>query len=318
MSKYIYLDQNKWIDLARAYHGRADGKKFEKAKDKIYLKAESGDWKFPISVVHHIETMSALNRDRRTRLSQVISDVSRTCSIQPYLYLEQSELKNAIKKIFSMDTLDLKIEAIKEDFLSSSGLNSDFIQVTAANQEVKEFVENFLKRDDLFLKLNERDFDSDTLDFIENTNKESLEVLKDLEKDRSKFLEMPENIQYKKIVAEYFLQKMLPMIPGILKELNIEREEFTNKIVKENLFYELCEDIPTLNVRAKLTYRSIRDIGRPIHKNDMKDQAFLSIAVPYCDIVVTENVWVHYAKSEKFDEKYNTLMLTSIDELLDV
>lgn len=28
-SKYIYLDQNKWIDLARSEHNRSGGEKFD-------------------------------------------------------------------------------------------------------------------------------------------------------------------------------------------------------------------------------------------------------------------------------------------------
>lgn len=318
MTKYIYLDQNKWIDLARAYHGREDGKIFKDVQLKIFEKSNNGEWKFPLSVAHHIETMSALNRERRTRLASVMSIVSKNCSIQPYINLEYDELRNAIKNLYSLPLENLIPKAIQDDYFAAIGLDSSLFNITSANPIVKKIVEEFLKNESLFEKINNLDFDENTLDFVRNSNQESSEFIKNIEQDRQKFLKIPEEHQLNLHIYEYFNAKLIPYLPKIMKELNLTREELANKLSQENRAMEICYAIPTLDTRARLSYRNIRDTGRPIDKNDSIDEAFLCMAIPYCDIVVTENKWTHYAKQEKLDQKYNTKIFDSLNELLDL
>jgi hypothetical protein len=72
----IYLDQNKWIDLARAYHNRDDGRDYVIIKDKILKCSEDGKHTFPLSIVHLLETYAAKRSDRRIRLAEVMTMVS--------------------------------------------------------------------------------------------------------------------------------------------------------------------------------------------------------------------------------------------------
>jgi len=60
------------------------------------------------------------------------------------------------------------------------------------------------------------------------------------------------------------------------------------------------------------------DKGKAVHRNDTNDMAFLSIAVPYCDIIVTEKYWAHQLISNGYDKKYNTTILTDLTELTDM
>jgi hypothetical protein len=39
------------------------------------------------------------------------------------------------------------------------------------------------------------------------------------------------------------------------------------------------------------------------------------MAVPYCDVVVTERYWIDKLRREKMDKKYNTSLLSDICEL---
>ena len=43
--------------------------------------------------------------------------------------------------------------------------------------------------------------------------------------------------------------------------------------------------------------------------------AYLSKAIPYCDIVVTEKKWVSLAKHAKLDKLYDTILLSKVDDL---
>ena len=39
------------------------------------------------------------------------------------------------------------------------------------------------------------------------------------------------------------------------------------------------------------------------------------MAIPYCDIVVTEKMWTDIAKKERLDKIYNTSILNSLKDL---
>ncbi len=54
----IYLDQNKWIDLARVMVGNPKGSEFREVYEKIEGKVKSGDWKFPLSSIHYMEILA--------------------------------------------------------------------------------------------------------------------------------------------------------------------------------------------------------------------------------------------------------------------
>ena len=74
-------------------------------------------------------------------------------------------------------------------------------------------------------------------------------------------------------------------------------------------------DVPTLDVETELAVARNEDWNKGIHTNDSDDIAFLSVAIPYCDIVVTEKYWRHRVKTAKLNKKYETIIL---DDLLDL
>jgi len=75
------------------------------------------------------------------------------------------------------------------------------------------------------------------------------------------------------------------------------------------------ENIPSLNVESMLvTLRNIQQ-DKKIDENDWADLRYLMIALPYADIVVTENFWQDLIKKSKLDKKYQTVVLRKISEL---
>ena len=50
-------------------------------------------------------------------------------------------------------------------------------------------------------------------------------------------------------------------------------------------------------------------------RTDLADIGALAVAVPYCDAVVTEAVWVDGLRRARLDEKYDTTLMRSMREL---
>jgi hypothetical protein len=67
----------------------------------------------------------------------------------------------------------------------------------------------------------------------------------------------------------------------------------------------------------ELALESYKQVARPVGRNDLTDLLFLAVAIPYCDIVVTERFWADIARRTTLLETYSTVVLTNLAELPD-
>jgi hypothetical protein len=74
-------------------------------------------------------------------------------------------------------------------------------------------------------------------------------------------------------------------------------------------------DLPSRHVDYELQRLRYQNPNLKRGSGDLNDLAALSISVPYCDIVVTENVWVDLIRRSKADIQYGTVMLARLEEL---
>jgi hypothetical protein len=77
----------------------------------------------------------------------------------------------------------------------------------------------------------------------------------------------------------------------------------------------LLIDLPSRAVTYEL--RRLRHQSRDTKwkPNDLEDIASLSVAIPYCDVVVTEKQWCHNARRAKLDRRFNTVILYDLKDL---
>ena len=52
-----------------------------------------------------------------------------------------------------------------------------------------------------------------------------------------------------------------------------------------------------------------------MHRNDWKDIGFLSVAIPYANIVVTEKHWSHLSDQTGLSAQYRTITTASLHRL---
>lgn len=83
----------------------------------------------------------------------------------------------------------------------------------------------------------------------------------------------------------------------------------------DNVFKVFIENIPGLDVETQLVVRRNANRGKTIDKNDFADISALTAAIPYCDMVVTENTWRDLAVRSGLDKKYNTVIISDIRKL---
>lgn len=98
--RVIYLDQNKWIDVARAFHGKARDAELEVAFAVVEKLSRRGAAVFPLSWVHYLETAKSTNHERRKRLGTAMWEISRGHTMASYRKIVRFELEWALAKRF--------------------------------------------------------------------------------------------------------------------------------------------------------------------------------------------------------------------------
>src|SRR3972149_6420972 len=96
----VYLDQNKWIDLARAYHDRADGRPFLDVLELAEYASEHRLASFPLSTMHYLETWKHADEGKRERLALVMARLSRFDTIASISHVLPAEIEAALNRLF--------------------------------------------------------------------------------------------------------------------------------------------------------------------------------------------------------------------------
>ena len=95
----VYLDQNKWIELAKIFHGKDKEEKSKKILLEFNAAVESGV-KFPLSAMHYIELSRVSNDGRRSRLGKVMWKYSKGITLACYRDLLLREIEVAFTQVF--------------------------------------------------------------------------------------------------------------------------------------------------------------------------------------------------------------------------
>lgn len=98
--KIIYLDQNKWIDVAKAFHGRAVDPDLRAAFVLVEKLSRRGAAVFPLSAVHYMETAKISDHGRRKRLGTAMWEISRGHTMASYREIVRFELESELARRF--------------------------------------------------------------------------------------------------------------------------------------------------------------------------------------------------------------------------
>ena len=327
---YIYLDQKIWIALARDIVKGTSNQARIDVLNKIRTSVDNGEWAFPLSLVHQLETSKRLDNRTRMELSKVMGDISQNYTIAPYLVYKSKEFLVSLLSLHGVinGKLPLKDQIIKRDYANAVGLNMNDFEITSDNlsKSERESLKNdflqYIKSKDLF------PFYADyfaSKELADELQKDSEFYAKCYEEARNQLhTSVPEKYKeyrYRIFLVKYFMEMFreeLQLLHSSSAEKKIDiKEIFPDKIFEtyESTMNFLC-GAPSFHVNATLSYEILNSKDRKLSGNDYLDISFLSSAIPYCDVVVTERSWASIAQKYKLDTTYDTKVFHKIDDLL--
>ncbi|MCJ7716146.1 MAG: hypothetical protein MUO54_06465, partial [Anaerolineales bacterium] len=126
---------------------------------------------------------------------------------------------------------------------------------------------------------------------------------------------LDKNIRTKISNALVFKEFVQDEFVKVCSEYNLDSSIVKSIFPNKNSVEVFLKSIPTVYVFQFLYDILDQDRNHTIESNDIWDLTFLAIAVPYCDIVVTERRWSNILNEKDIGEMYNTKIIHKIKDL---
>ena len=301
----IYLDQNQWIPLARAFHGRESDPVIKQVALLASSAVTSGRARFPISRLHLIEATKTTDEAQRRRLIEAFLHFGRGWIVRPAELLHAEELLN-----WSRGGAPRASSAIGRGLLASFSDHAAAARELGVSSREVEETDRFGDSPEAWhLALTGPGFRALATKIQAIARKYAAQV----ESVRAQWAQLPPP-KRKAVFAEGLLQDTIESLHPVSPELRPVFDKLST--VAPDQLLAIIAGIPTMDVLFVLSERKTRDLSRPTDPNDLWDLAFLAPTIPYCQVVVTEKYWSHIAKATKLDAKYSCRVLARLEELV--
>lgn len=300
---YIYLDENKWIDLRNEKSGIDLAVNYYKIKEQV----EAGNWILPLSHVHLEETLNTGNDELRIKLAEIQIELSLGYSIPAFYVLRNLDIEQLNQEKRKPTNV---ADIIKKDIHNAWGASLDKIIEDALQEE------NLAKIDREHFKTSYKSLYRSIIPIFANRNKKEITFAE--KQDDVEFLSRLQSFCMNGTKTATLLDFLYHCVPIYFKDKqDVVLASISSKAGTADRQLELFRTMPTFYSNCALLYRNIKVQARnkPFHKNDFIDTLFLSVAIPYCDIIVTEKKWCNLAHQENLDKIYSTKFVSSLDEL---
>jgi len=348
-SKLIYLDQNKLSDYAKCLCGHETHRLFCDVVNKINHRTDSGEWIIPVNQIQLLECTKYEDTPGKTGTTKETNDKilcllnKSKLQLLDYLRVLRQELYDNIngiettpnRVIIPYDSIPFPFSTMKlslNDKTSGKEI-TDEKYIKALNDFLNKYAYNMLYNNDL------DKFKKELKGIIEDA--ESLKKLDEIKQ----FIEIYRNtllsafnnfgmdflnerktayINIKKSKGKRYADKVftLECFLNFVLDVNNSRNNAREIIIpdyilkNENALYDFAMKNKSFRVFITIVLSLYSNEKQIIQENDIKDIIFLSVAIPYCDIVITEKTWANLVCDKKLDILFDTKVSKDLNILL--
>ena len=312
--KYIFLDEFVWIDIRRSALKENGAKDLSKVIRLIEIKSNNGEWIFPISVEHLVETANTSDQVKRLTTAYIMDEISKGYTILEFSKLKDFEIGKMLDGQYAPD---FRAEVIKKDIMNMWGHSTHELidEVCQKNdmsisEDLQEIVQIILNESHSICR------SMITPKYISDEEKKMYgEILDYLKKQDCKDPYVSEEQFLMYTLEQYYSEdQQYVILEYINKELGTYENPRGETLKK--LFYRL----PTYYTNCMLLYKNMKmqNVGQSASKNDFRDMLYLSYMIPYCDIVITEKKWTNIIQQMHLDKIFNTIVVSDVNQLLNI
>lgn len=314
----VYFDQWVFVNLLRTYQGKSpEYLKYAEICKRIIESSHNGINKFPFSLAHLNETIKRTKLSSRKELFKFIFDLSGFYTIRPWTQVINLEIRNAILKSLNVEATDLSDYVFGNELGHCFGSKAELKSIhpnKEVHEEIKEKIFNAYMNSEL---MSDALCQDKMIKYIESLIQQDTELARNLEDLRKK--EYSHHDKKKRMDindVRFFLSVIQDDFIRAIMEFKLDYKKYIEHIFssKESA-NSFLRTIPTAYTFHVLNDARNLNASRPIEPNDLWDLGTLAIAVPYCDVVVTEREWSNILNQKKIGELYNTKIIHRIEDL---
>ncbi len=334
----VYLDQWVWIRLAKAAKGEP-----REASDLQVLAAvqdASADGvAFPLSTTHHIETSKVTSPQQRRELARTMASVSHCRTLRARRVLLRHQMLHAMHLAFGRPAFRPQVPEVlgtgfRWAFEGEPGpavLRGPDGPVDSATIEgMPEFLGKANQLTELMILAGPGDAE---IDLLRQEYGYRPEAMTEVETSRLEW-----ESSYVDVLAEHpasraelrvrlqareLLHEHLAMYTALIREygINLSREIGYNPgrpDVSRRRVVSFADTIPSLRIAVDLKVELFRNSAKPWSMNAVHDIDALSMAVPYCHVVVPDREMASLLSRSGTGPRHGTKIITTLAALPDV
>jgi hypothetical protein len=313
----IYLDQKIWGQL---HSGRHDpDSRHTDAYETVRQAVDDGDAICPYSIARFMETDTHHDDTFKRELYELMIDLSNNFCMRNYFDAIGAEIMAYIFK-----HVDLLPKIDPADQIFSRGLVEPHghPRITSDGSLIKgkwkvhkilrseQVTRHMIQSDDFFDNISERRDEAERAEYVETLEsiRQGAEDIADTDEER--------RVQ---LLIESFRNDMLPSLSHTAEQLPID-VDIVSIITRDTAFSgfdDFFNQFPTYYTHLDLILGRDFHRHRDIEANDLEDVMALAVAIPYTDVVVTEEFFAGVAHQQILPDRFDTTIRADLQDLAD-
>lgn len=319
--KRIYLDQNKWIDLARANKGLPQAAAFDDTLLVLRAAVASGEVSLPLSSAHYMETQTRRSWESRRDLATTMAELSRMHAIAPPSAVIPPELDRALQSFFGRPASPRPLRPFGVGASHAFGIEippyripEQLLPRVADRWGVERNANRLLE-----VMLLAGPSPLDEAEMPDYKPLSHLEIGEDYARKKEALREVRRAAGWHKgeradrVATAQALSDHIDVINEALEFAGVSADAIYEG--GQEALSALLEAVPTMLASSELERLRHTASEKVWERQDLMDIGALPVAGVYCDVVVTERFWVDAAQRAKLDEKLDTVFLARLDDL---
>jgi hypothetical protein len=326
----VYIDLNHWIGLAKAATGHPDGKRHRAALQAI--RKTSARTIFPLSSVHYMEMAGITDPRQRFDVAAVMEEISDFACVMPGSIVVALELDAAVAATAGTTERHDPIPLLGNGALQAFGRRGG-LRISSPDGDITESARRAWPggpgQFDSWTESAEREL---TRSVLRGPTDDKAPSLRETGWDPT----ISQQIASERASAEHELARQLDAESrwrrGRLRDV-VAARYLANEAsllndactAHEAPIAEICgnveaarrftDSMPSADTRITLLTAAHRNSESKWTSNDVFDIDALSVAVPYCDVVVTERHARHVLQAAGLPDRVGTKVLATLDDL---
>lgn len=331
--RLVYLDLNHWISLAKAATGHRTGGPYQPALTAVRDAARSGLYRFPLSLTHYMEMAGIQDPRQRADIADVMEELSGFTTLLTHTHIMQLEVEEALDQALGTDSPHLTdIELLGYGIGHAMGMRGG-LHIRSASGDVtaetratwpdgpaafdlmlanaREQVERSMLRgptDAEVPNLKANGWDPTAAKrSAENRAESERQLAQRLDNEPQYWNRLRDVVQ-----ARYMSLEVIDMLTQALLDRG---KTLSDVVTGRESIRSFADCMPSADVYSTLTEAAHRNRQKSWEPNDIFDIDALSIAVPYCDIVVTERYASHVLRAAHLPQGMKTDVFPRLKDL---